>query len=1120
MNKSKYRCTSIENFIKKGPVTDLLKSFFLLSLLLISSCKESMINIRFDGSGDQALSMSYFAESAADGSGVRYEQLELDINDSATLYAIKRDSNGNYIENIAVSWSKDGGIGSLLIVGDGEAAEFSSPSVGTAKISILDNGKIVKVIDVTVSYPPTSSIDIETLVISSISEEGFSASLAYTGDFEDNSTQTLYYCNQSSGACDPEVDGGSIVMTRGASEYTAVVSGLTSPTDDFAVRMISADADGVVGSATQDTVVTLLDVAIDIETLAISAISYEGFSASLAYTGDYDASSTQTLYYCNQTYGACNPEIDGGSIVMTRGASEYTAVVSGLSAPTDDFAVRLISEDAVGVVGSATQNTVVTLQGAPISISSFSFVGPNKDGGIVRIVSSGDEEQSASVALFYCNLTSSPSCNPESGVEVAMSKTASGYEATLSGLSATMNEGDELAFRVIATDLDGTSGSPINGTDYLADLRLSDLSVSQEKATSFFASVSVANDSNTDGSATLYHCNETSANGCDPLAGTAVTMTRDGSNFTLDVTSLDGAGYTPNDLVNVRVVGADPDGAKNFDGSLSATLRLADMQMQEFIITEIKRDSFYIYAPAMKSTIVASATVQAYLCDATVNPGCDPVTFGGSAYNMTYSNWPHRYKDKIDGFTGVPGNMMNVAVEYYSPEGVYVDGNEDDTTVVLNQSYKVPVATNIYRSVGPGQNYALVQGSYGINLSISTSTANFSSSLGSDIGVGDVLFYDGTSDGNYESVAFIKERFSNVSFSLQQEYGGDVSDFSSSTAWVLYRAYTSANDAITADHNSAILADSRITSAFDNWPTGKKDISARTGLDISFNIALYAGDSLDTEAVNIDESDWKKDRDNKIRLFVPNKLSHVGLSQRHEGAWDESKYVLAVTDSNSIRIDLDNILVEGLQIDVRGSLDGLRAIHERNNMEGMISNNIIRNSSTGEGLKGIVRYEYANRGNFKFSHYVNNIIYNFNTPGSYGFIVDWQSQDGGYLLNNTFYNNWIGIRPNSYRSLRVENNISVDNVSLDYYYSSNSYKTLYNNIDSDDTISQATPSSSSGNIANSSASSLFVDAPNGDFRLLPGAAAIDSGRDLSSSYTIDITSSSRDANFDIGAHEY
>jgi hypothetical protein len=123
-------------------------------------------------------------------------------------------------------------------------------------------------------------------------------------------------------------------------------------------------------------------------------------------------------------------------------------------------------------------------------------------------------------------------------------------------------------------------------------------------------------------------------------------------------------------------------------------------------------------------------------------------------------------------------------------------------------------------------------------------------------------------------------------------------------------------------------------------------------------------------------------------------------------------------------------------------------------------------------------------------------------------------------INNTFYNNWIGIRPNSYRSLRVENNISVDNVSLDYYYSSNSYKTLYNNIDSDDTISQATPSSSSGNIANSSASSLFVDAPNGDFRLLPGAAAIDSGRDLSSSYTIDITSSSRDANFDIGAHEY
>ena len=341
---------------------------------------DSQININFKESGGP-LSMSYFAESSPDGTGVSFENLELEINEASTLYAIKRDSSGRYVENTAVSWSKVGSIGSLTIIGSGEAAEFMSPDVGSAQIKILDDGEVVKVVEVTVSYPPSSPVDIETLAISNITDDGFNASLAFAGDYEENSVHTLYYCNQSSSACDPETDGGSVVMTRGSSEMTAAVSGLTLPADDFAVRLISEDVDGVIGTATQDT--------------------------------------------------------------------------------------------------------VITLNGTPLEISNFSFLNASKDGGDVRVSASGDLEENAAVSLFYCDEDADASCDPELGTEVTMTRTGSYYEANLSGLSGSFSEGTKLKFRIVATDSDGTDGSPMDSADYLADLRLSDVSFFNEKATAF-----------------------------------------------------------------------------------------------------------------------------------------------------------------------------------------------------------------------------------------------------------------------------------------------------------------------------------------------------------------------------------------------------------------------------------------------------------------------------------------------------------------------------------------------------------------------------------------------------------------------------------------------------------
>jgi hypothetical protein len=58
----------------------------------------------------------------------------------------------------------------------------------------------------------------------------------------------------------------------------------------------------------------------------------------------------------------------------------------------------LISEDVDGVIGTATQDTVITLNGTPLEISNFIFLNASKDGGDVRVSSSGDLEENTAVS--------------------------------------------------------------------------------------------------------------------------------------------------------------------------------------------------------------------------------------------------------------------------------------------------------------------------------------------------------------------------------------------------------------------------------------------------------------------------------------------------------------------------------------------------------------------------------------------------------------------------------------------------------------------------------------------------------------------------------------------------
>jgi hypothetical protein len=283
-----------------------------------------------------------------------------------------------------------------------------------------------------------------------------------------------------------------------------------------------------------------------------------------------------------------------------------------------------------------------------------------------------------------------------------------------------------------------------------------------------------------------------------------------------------------------------------------------------------------------------------------------------------------------------------------------------------------------------------------------------------------------------------------------------------------------------------------------------------------------------------------KDRAQYIRIFTPYSADQVGVSQRHSGSWDESKYRLVVNNANAIYTKLSRMRIEGLQIQITGTTNTVNGVQVSATTEPVIESNIIRSTSTGTGLMG-VRMSGAGRYNrhelWMLVH--NNLIYGFSTTDSAGIGVTsaFQYGLGARVFNNTLYGNYFGVyiaKDSTYRALTVNNNIIMNSVSSSINTSQTTSGTYSakNNLTSDSSITLT--SVSSDNITNVSAADTFVDPLNGNFSLRAGSAAIDGGMDLSIYFSgtipltdltnyffnYDIKKKTRDATYDIGAFEY
>lgn len=133
-------------------------TLIFLSFFFLQACTSQMQSVFDEGKSSINLSL----ETKSSGEGVKYDdQINLDIEDTLTIYSILRDSNGEFLENVEVSWALGEGVGELLILNQGKSATFSSDSLGTNTIKVFKDNVLVKTytLNVKVLVPRTLTVE-------------------------------------------------------------------------------------------------------------------------------------------------------------------------------------------------------------------------------------------------------------------------------------------------------------------------------------------------------------------------------------------------------------------------------------------------------------------------------------------------------------------------------------------------------------------------------------------------------------------------------------------------------------------------------------------------------------------------------------------------------------------------------------------------------------------------------------------------------------------------------------------------------------------------------------------------------------------------------------------------
>lgn len=415
-----------------------------------------------------------------------------------------------------------------------------------------------------------------------------------------------------------------------------------------------------------------------------------------------------------------------------------------------------------------------------------------------------------------------------------------------------------------------------------------------------------------------------------------------------------------------------------------------------------------------------------------------------------------------------------------------------------------------FRSVGT--NSSNLKGAADKELSVSLNSNNHTvltlsggtTSLASNIGVGDVFLYDYNNSGSLNSRAFIHKRISNDEFIVKNKDGLNVELTSSnSTSWSIFRAYTSMASAVSNNENSNILA-SLVN--FDDF-NGRDLVTNKE----QWTFAFYA-DGNDSGSAYFDN--YTSSSLFKLRLTAPFETDEVGESQRHEGVWDSSKYNFSCSMMDAcVRVAGSGATVEGLQIENTMSLNsgnpgGISISNSEAFETSLAKNNIVRSTSK-TGGNSIDRA-------ISLSGVLNSIsIAGNNIVDGFGAGIATYASAGTYIVyNNTVSNSELCFNGLDSGSVKFfYNNIAYSCNGNDYNFFGSRFTS--HNISSDG----SSPDSSFRNIT-----PLFFNNIEGDFRVLGSDTnVVSNGLDLSIDFYFTPRKDVKNVeivNWDIGAHQY
>lgn len=439
----------------------------------------------------------------------------------------------------------------------------------------------------------------------------------------------------------------------------------------------------------------------------------------------------------------------------------------------------------------------------------------------------------------------------------------------------------------------------------------------------------------------------------------------------------------------------------------------------------------------------------------------------------------------------------------------------------------VQAQTAIYRSVQPdpdnNNTTSAIFTSGGITLTISGTTATFSSGAPDTIGVGCAIQYDSSNAGAVNAICFISARTSETAFTVQRFNGGTPASCSGDTDWSVFHAYTKISNCTDGVENVGIAAGVR------NFDTGHRNIVTTNE---QWNIACYRG--LDSTNSTSACDNFLTGASNYIRIYTPTASNEVGVTQRHPGKRVRASYQLvAHTNAGSVSTltfnasatdNIRHVRIDGLFIKVSGTgaVTGI-ALRDMGDATAdcRVTNCVIEGSdSVATTASTHVGIDCLSAAGVAASWRIGNtVIYNFKTAGAttHEGAVLFSSANGSiYCFNNTAYKCEQGYKHTT--GFAYAKNCIANRSGADSYTGTWNAASTNNVTNSIDTPPGSNPRT--GTVR-------FVSVAGNDFHILQtDTTAKDEGADLSAeanfAITTDIDGQARPQNviYDIGADEF